>query len=117
MSCELISDIKANSHSPSFATSGVINSVDSQYLVCLWLYIRIHTWPQTARFSDHKADMLWTLFHLTGEVECCGEHKVWACLSNLILGIVSLEIHLGCCNGLLSGGHTFAELDKLYDLN
>jgi hypothetical protein len=57
--------------------------------------------------------MLWTLFHFAGEIEGGGEDKVWTCLSNLILGIESLEIHLSCRNGLLSGGHSFAEFDEL----
>lgn len=73
----------------------------------------MHTWPQTARFADHKADVLWTLFHLTSKIEGCGEYKVWTCLSNLVLGIEPLEIHLCCRNGLLSGGHAFTELDEL----
>lgn len=73
----------------------------------------MHTWPQTTRFADHKADMLWALFHLTCEIEGCGEYKVWTCLPNLILGIEPLEIYLCCRNGLLSGGHAFAKLDEL----
>jgi hypothetical protein len=74
----------------------------------------MHTWPQTACLADHEADVLWTLFHLAGKIKGCGENEVWVCLSNLIFGIEPLEIHLCCCNGLLSGGHALAKLDELY---
>lgn len=71
------------------------------------------TWPESAGLSNHEADMLGALFHLTSQIEGRGEHKVRICLADLILGIEPLKINLGCSNGLLSGGHAFPQLDKL----
>lgn len=71
-----------------------------------------HTWPQTARLTDNKADVLRAFFHLAGQIEGRGEHEVWICLSNFIFGVESLQVHLCRCNGLLSSRHTFAKLDE-----
>jgi hypothetical protein len=64
-------------------------------------HVGCHTWPEASGFTDNKTDMLRTLFHFAGEIESSRKNKIRICMSDLILGIESLDIHLSSRKRLL----------------
>ena len=72
------------------------------------------TWPKPACLAYYKANMLGTLFHLTGQIKGRCEDQVWVCLADLVLGVKSLEIDLSRGNGLLPSGHALSQLDEFW---
>lgn len=103
MSCEFISDIKANSHSPSFDTSGAMNSTGKSATNKKKTTPKaVRTGPKVSGLCDHKPDMLRTFFHLTGEIECSGDHQIRVGMSYLVLSIKPFDVYLSRSECLLS---------------
>jgi hypothetical protein len=64
-------------------------------------HVGCYTWPEAPGFPDNKTDMLRTLFHFAGEIECSRKNKVRICMPDLILRIESLDVYLSSRKSLL----------------
>lgn len=69
MSCEFISEIRKNSHSPILATSATMKSIHQLVATTHFHEEKRTTWPQGASLAYYNPYMLGTFLHLASEVE------------------------------------------------